>query len=494
MNKLKNWMYILTVLVFAVACGSDETEDISDNGGGTSVITNVDFVTSIDGNGTVVTVTPSATAATSFEVDFGTDATDDVLATAGVPVSYDYPDETATYTITVTAKANGLADVIAEKQITVTYEIPQTDVIGRWVLLHDSGALALGPAADNLSWWSNSGADVTTRACLFDDVYEFKSDGSFTNIVGDATWIETWHGTVESEQCDAPVAPYDGTASATWFHDEDNQTITITGKGAYLGLSKVVNGTEISSPAAAVDAVTYSNVTISDDKNTLTVGVHYVTASTSESAYWQFVFAREGSAGASIDQTDSDGDGVIDLNDACPNDHGGGSADGCPEFSGPTTAAPVPTTDASGVIAIFSDTYTTTTVSNWNPGWGQNTTYSLETIEGNNTIKYANLNYQGVELDYGNPIDLTGKTKVRFSYWTPNADNIAFKIVNTSEPDGVTKEVEVSKTGLTTNQWGVVEFDLATDFGTVNKSGITQLVFVSTTAQATFYIDDIYFY
>lgn len=491
--RLLNTFKYAAIALSIVACSSDDG-DVSESGSGNSTtITNVDFTTAVSGNGTEITVTPSATGATSFEVDFGTDATDDVLATIGVPVSYDYPDETATYTITVTAKATGADNVVQEKAITVTYDIPETDAIGRWVLLHDAGALALGPASDNLTWWSNSGEDVATRACLFDDVYEFKADGSFENILGDNTWLEVWYGTVDSEQCGTPVAPYDGTATATWFHDEAAGTITLTGKGAFLGLAKVSDGNELSGPDQAVESITYSDVTISDDKNTLTVGVNYVTA-TSENAYWQFIFAREGTAGASINETDSDGDGVIDLNDACPNDHGGGNADGCPDFGAPTSGAPAPTTDASGVIAIFSDTYTGTTVTDWNPGWGQSTVYTLETIDSNNTIKYANLNYQGIVLDYDNPIDLTGKTKVRFSYWTPNADNVAFKIVNTSEPDGNTKEVEVSKTGLTTGEWGVAEFDLTTDFGTVNKTGITQLVFVSSTPQATFYIDDIYFY
>ena len=42
---------------------------------------------------------------------------------------------------------------------------------GDWVLDPVAGALAVGPTADNLGWWSNSAADVDTRACLFDDIW-----------------------------------------------------------------------------------------------------------------------------------------------------------------------------------------------------------------------------------------------------------------------------------------------------------------------------------
>ena len=38
-----------------------------------------------------------------------------------------------------------------------------------------------------------------------------------------------------------PVAPHDGSASATFSYDEASATLTLTGKGAHLGLPKAVN-------------------------------------------------------------------------------------------------------------------------------------------------------------------------------------------------------------------------------------------------------------
>ena len=45
---------------------------------------------------------------------------------------------------------------------------------GTWKLAPMEGALAVGPAQGDGSWWSISASDVTTRACLFDDSIKFE--------------------------------------------------------------------------------------------------------------------------------------------------------------------------------------------------------------------------------------------------------------------------------------------------------------------------------
>ena len=196
MNVLKKGMYALLFISLIMACSKDD----DDPDPVVVTITNLTITTEVSGDGTVVSVTPSSTGGTTYSVDFGTDATDDVKTTAGAAVEYDYPNETKTYTITVTASAANATDVSATKDVSVTYEAPP--VVGRWVLLHEAGSLAVGPAADNLTWWSNDIAAVQTRSCLFDDVYEFKADGSFLNTLGDATWVEPVFGT-DPEACAA---------------------------------------------------------------------------------------------------------------------------------------------------------------------------------------------------------------------------------------------------------------------------------------------------
>ena len=95
-----------------------------------------------------------------------------------------------------------------------TFSFAQTPE-GTWKLTPQAGALAVGPTQGSAGWWQNSAGDVTTRACLFDDQYVFNSDGSFNNVLGTDTWLETWQG-VGADGCGTPVAPHDGSASATW--------------------------------------------------------------------------------------------------------------------------------------------------------------------------------------------------------------------------------------------------------------------------------------
>ncbi len=56
--------------------------------------------------------------------------------------------------------------------------------------------------------------------------YVFNTDGSFQNVVGSETWVETWQGAA-AEGCGTPVAPHDGSATATYTYDEAAGTITL---------------------------------------------------------------------------------------------------------------------------------------------------------------------------------------------------------------------------------------------------------------------------
>ncbi len=109
--------------------------------------------------------------------------------------------------------------------------------------------------------------------------------GSFQNILGDETWLETWQG-VEADGCGTPVAPHDGSSAGTWAYDEAAGTLTITGTGSHLGLAKAVNGQELSSPGDAPDSVVYRVLTF--DGDSLIVSVE-----AGDSVWWTFRLARE---------------------------------------------------------------------------------------------------------------------------------------------------------------------------------------------------------
>ncbi len=160
-------------------------------------------------------------------------------------------------------------------------------IVGTWKLAPVAAALGVGPAAGSVDWWSNSQADAdSVRACLFDDTYTFAADGSFSQDMGTETWIETWQGAT-AESCGAPVAPHDGSATdATYTYDED--TLTINGLGAHVGLAKAVNAGELSSGSIAVpDSVSYSVTMMSVDGQSMTLSIE-----TGSAVFWQFKFVK----------------------------------------------------------------------------------------------------------------------------------------------------------------------------------------------------------
>ncbi len=91
----------------------------------------------------------------------------------------------------------------------------------------------------------------------------------------------------QSEGCGTPVAPHDGSATATYTYDEAAGTITLNGVGAYLGLAKAINGGELASPADAPDSVTYI-AALSEDGNTLELDIEIAGG-----GHWSFKLARQ---------------------------------------------------------------------------------------------------------------------------------------------------------------------------------------------------------
>lgn len=498
-NYLNKGMLALIGLSIIYACSKDENSEPE-----TPQISNVSFTVEASGDGNVVTVTPTSTEGASYSIDFGTSASDDVLTSAGPGVSYTYPESDASYTIVVTASAVGYLNASASQEVAVDYTEPDPSPLeGRWVLLHDAAALGVGPSKTDFSWWSNSLGDVVTRACLFDDVYVFNADGSFQNILGDSTWVEPDFGK-DPEGCAAPVSPWDGSIdSATWEHDEELNTITLSGVGAHLGLFKIGDAVQHSNSSTADDSITYTDIVISEDGNNLTV----LKIIDNGAVFWRYKFAKEGSTGAELPQTDTDGDGIVDALDTCPTEAGSQDNDGCPVLGAPEDAPATPTTDASSVVSIFSDAYTDIT-STFAPNWGQSTVSTEETIAGNAVKKLVNLNFVGIDLgeDVSNRVSIADVTHVTFDYWTPNGTTLKLKLVDFGA-DGayagdLYQPIVTVTEAATQDTWTRVVLPLS-DF-TTNADGVNQpltadgkigqIIFDGGTGTETFYIDNLYFY
>ncbi|MGB2554442.1 MAG: hypothetical protein ACPIAB_02315, partial [Flavobacteriaceae bacterium] len=153
----------------------------------------------------------------------------------------------------------------------------------------------------------------------------------------------------------------------------------------------------------------------------------------------------------------------------------------------PTTAAPTPTLDAADVISIYSDAYTPTTVNELPTSWSGSGFEAIQ-IEGNNTIKYFDLDFTGIVTDYDNPTDLTGMTHVHFDYWSPDGETIGLKLVNT-----VASQEDIETTGVAQGQW--IGVDIALDDFAFDRSQVTQILFDNMVAGTiTLYVDNLYFY
>ena len=98
------------------------------------------------------------------------------------------------------------------------------------------------------------------------------------------------------------------------------------------------------------------------------------------------------------------------------------------QASAPSEPAPEPIHPASQVLSVFSDSYTSISGINLNPDWGQTTQTDTYAIDGNNTLVYANLNYQGTDL--GGTQNLSGKTHLHLDYWVEEDTTVRFFLIN----------------------------------------------------------------
>ncbi|CAM3401594.1 CBM11 domain-containing protein [Flavobacterium longum] len=135
----------------------------------------------------------------------------------------------------------------------------------------------------------------------------------------------------------------------------------------------------------------------------------------------------------------------------------------------PTTAAPTPSYPAANVTSIFSDAYTNVPGSDLTPNWGQLTTASQVSIAGNNTLKYAGLNYQGLQLASG--IDVSGRNFLHLDYYSANSTALNVYLIS---PGPVEKLYAL--TVPTTAGWNSVDIPLAS-FAPVNLTNVIQLKF-----------------
>ncbi|MFV1884287.1 MAG: glycosyl hydrolase family 16 [Balneola sp.] len=172
--------------------------------------------------------------------------------------------------------------------------------------------------------------------------------------------------------------------------------------------------------------------------------------------------------------------------------------------------APTPTRAAEDVIAIFSDPYTNRPVDYFNGYWTFSTTQGQDDIEvnGNNVIKYSQLNFVGIEFQGANSIDASEMTHFHIDVYVENiiqaGDFMEIRIVDFG-PNGVFGGDDTQRSfflnassnpPISNGGWISIEIPLPS-----TKANMSQIIFVTegTNPNATgsitdVLIDNMYFY
>jgi hypothetical protein len=148
----------------------------------------------------------------------------------------------------------------------------------------------------------------------------------------------------------------------------------------------------------------------------------------------------------------------------------------------PAEAAPTPPDrNAVDVISIYGDAYENLQGTDY-PDWGQATVVSEMQVAGNNTLKFAGLNYQGIQLEGSK--NVSGIQYLHLDFWTANSTKLDVYLIS---PGPVEKGHTLT---VPTNGWTSVDIPLSS-FSPVNLANLIQLKF---DGNGDIFIDNLYFY
>jgi hypothetical protein len=148
----------------------------------------------------------------------------------------------------------------------------------------------------------------------------------------------------------------------------------------------------------------------------------------------------------------------------------------------PTVAAPAPPArEAADVISVYGDAYENLEGTDY-PDWGQATMVSDVQIAGNNTLKFAGLNYQGIQL--ASSQNVSGMEYLHLDFWSANSTSLSVFLIS-SGPVEKGYSLTVPTTGWTSLDIPISEFSPA------DLADIIQMKF---DGNGDIFLDNIYFY
>lgn len=152
----------------------------------------------------------------------------------------------------------------------------------------------------------------------------------------------------------------------------------------------------------------------------------------------------------------------------------------------PTVHAPAPLPPAIHVISVFSDVYNDIPGTDLNPNWGQSTVVTFPLIQGDTTMRYGNLNYQGIQLGSNQNLTSAGMLYLHLDFWNASSTDLGVYLIS---PGPVEARVALVPPGPN-ETWVSVDIPL-TAFAPVNLADVFQLKF---DGNGIIYFDNIYFW
>ncbi|KAF2518129.1 T9SS type A sorting domain-containing protein [Flavobacterium salilacus subsp. salilacus] len=160
----------------------------------------------------------------------------------------------------------------------------------------------------------------------------------------------------------------------------------------------------------------------------------------------------------------------------------------------PMVAAPDPTLPQEQVISMFSGVYTNVPVDTWLTSWSQAALEEVQ-IQGNDTKKYTNLNFAGIET-IAQMIDATDMTHFNFNAWSSDFTELRIKLVDFGADaafgGGDDTEHEITYAAPAQGEWLTYNIPLSDFTGLVNRDHMAQLI-ISSNGTSTVFIDNVYF-
>lgn len=295
MKYLSSYVLITCAVLFLFACGKDEDPTPTPTPNPDTPISSFQFAIS-ETDFFEVTFSNFSQNATSYEWDFG----DGNASTEENPV-HTY-SQGGDYVVELTA-INGTNSRTSSKTVTITDPNDAIkDLTGEtskvWKLSRNIGEeeypLIVGPDNRSEIWWAFGLNDpLGARPCLMEEEYIFNIDGTYEyNTKGQVfadfgIWDVTLEGNCVDDTDPSQMVSGNGDDLSAWGsgtfdfeYDVNNNTLTVIGLGAHLGLPKVGTNAEVSVPQPSV---TYNVVSIDTEGSVDKL----VLETTIDGGYWQ---------------------------------------------------------------------------------------------------------------------------------------------------------------------------------------------------------------